>query len=255
MNKNCGFYLSNYTKNAVELGKVEESVVDQALVYNYLVLMRLGFFDGDPAILPFGKLGASDVCSDDHQLLALDAAKQGIVLLHNNGFLPLSPNTTKTLAVIGPNANATDAMLSSYAGVPCQYTSPLQGLQKYVSAVSYEKGCANVSCSDDTLIDGAAGISAMADATVLVVGHDQSIEAEDLDRVSLTLPGFQEKLVMEVAMAAKGTVILVVMSAGPIDISFVKNVSKIGGILWIGYPGQAGGDAISQVIFGDYNPG
>ena len=64
-----------------------------------------------------------------------------------------------------------------------------------------------------------------------------------------------KKIKIKMAMAAKGTVILVVMSAGPIDISFVKNVSKIGGILWIGYPGQAGGDAISQVIFGNYNPG
>ncbi|KAJ9705229.1 hypothetical protein PVL29_003340 [Vitis rotundifolia] len=255
LNLNCGSYLGDYTKNAVNLGKVKESIVDQALIYNYIVLMRLGFFDGDPTMLPFGKLGPSDVCTIDHQLLALDAAKQGIVLLHNNGALPLSPNTTKTLAVIGPNADATNTMLSNYAGVPCRYTSPLQGLQKYVSAVSYEKGCANVSCSEETLIEGAASIAAMADATVVVVGLDLFIEAEDLDRVNLTLPGFQEKLVMEVAKAANGTVILVVMSAGPVDISFVKNVSKIAGILWVGYPGQAGGDAISQVIFGDYNPG
>ncbi|XP_057965994.1 probable beta-D-xylosidase 5 [Malania oleifera] len=254
LNMNCGDYLGKYTQNAVNLKKVEESVVDQALIYNYIVLMRLGFFDGDPKTLPFGKLGPSDVCTDDHQMLALEAAKEGIVLLDNNGALPLSSDTTKSLAVIGPNANATNVMISNYAGVPCRYTSPIQGLQKY-ALVNYEPGCDGVRCSDSSLIGAAAKAAATADAVVMVVGLNQSIEAEGLDRVNLTLPGFQEKLVMDVANAAKGTVVLVVMSAGPIDVAFAKNVSKIGGILWVGYPGQAGGDAIAQVIFGDYNPG
>ncbi|XVE49324.1 hypothetical protein DITRI_Ditri01bG0073600 [Diplodiscus trichospermus] len=254
LNMNCGDYLGKYTENAVNLNKVEESIVDQALIYNYIVLMRLGFFDGNPKFLPFGNLGPSNVCTDDHQLLALDAAKQGIVLLDNNGALPLSKTITKNLAVIGPNANATTVMISNYAGIPCRYTSPLQGLQKYVSMVTYEAGCSDVKCSNQTLIQPAVQAAAKADAVVVVVGLDQSIEAEGLDRVNLTLPGYQEKLVTDVANAANGTVILVVMAAGPIDISFAKNVRKIGGILWVGYPGQAGGEAIAQVIFGDYNP-
>ncbi|KAG6652601.1 hypothetical protein I3843_05G017400 [Carya illinoinensis] len=255
LNMNCGSYLGKYTENAVNLKKVNESVVDQALIYNYIVLMRLGFFDGNPKSLPFGSLGPSDVCTSDNQQLALDAAKQGIVLLDNNGSLPLAKDKIKKLAAIGPNANATRVMISNYAGVPCRYTSPLQGLQKYVSAVSYEPGCSNVKCGDESLIEAAAKAAAAADVVVVVVGLDQSIEAEGLDRDNLTLPGFQEKLVTEVAKATDGTVILVVMSAGPVDVSFANNVSRIGGILWVGYPGQAGGDAIAQVIFGDYNPG
>ncbi|KAF5743981.1 Glycosyl hydrolase family protein [Tripterygium wilfordii] len=254
LNMNCGNYLGKYTENAVNLKKVDESVVDQALVYNYIVLMRLGFFEGDPKSLPFGDLGPSDVCTDDHQELALDAARQGIVLLDNNGALPLSKNGTKNLAVIGPNANVTRTMISNYAGIPCRYTTPLQGLQKYVASVTYEAGCGSVKCSDETLIGAAAKAATVADAVVVVVGLDQSIEAEGLDRENLTLPGYQEKLVMEVVSATNGTVILVIMSAGPIDVSFAKNNSKIGGILWVGFPGQAGGDAIAQVIFGDYNP-
>ncbi|KAL5713634.1 xylan 1,4-beta-xylosidase [Ranunculus cassubicifolius] len=254
LDMNCGTYLGLYTENAVKSKKVEESVIDQALTNNYIVLMRLGFFDGDQTKLPFGKLGPSDVCTKDHQQLALEAAKQGIVLLNNNGSLPLSPNTTKTLAVIGPNANATKVMLSNYAGIPCGYITPLQGLQKYAS-VTYQPGCFNVSSSDESLIDSATKAASKADATIVVVGLDQSIEAEALDRVNLTLPGFQEKLVMEVANAANGLVVLVIMSAGPIDVSFAKNVTKIVGILWVGYPGQSGGEAIAQVIFGDYNPG
>ncbi|KAL6213285.1 hypothetical protein ACLB2K_012732 [Fragaria x ananassa] len=254
LNMNCGDYLGKYTENAVNLKKVEESVVDHSLIYNYIVLMRLGFFDGDPKLLEFGNLGISDVCSDEHKALALDAAKQGIVLLDNNGALPLSPTTTKNLAIIGPNANATEVMISNYAGIPCSYTSPLKGLKKYVSTAKYEPGCSSVKCADESLIGAAAQAAALADAVVLVMGIDQSIEAEGLDRVNLTLPGFQENLVEQVVDATNGTVILVIMSAGPIDVSFAKNLSKVGGILWVGYPGQDGGDAIAQVIFGDYNP-
>lgn len=252
---NCGDFLAKYTENAVNLNKVNESIVDQALIYNYIVLMRLGFFDGDPKSLPFGQLGPSDVCTDDHQHLSIEAAKQGIVLLDNKGILPLSKNTTKNLAIIGPNANATEAMISIYAGVPCQYTTPLAGLQKYVQNVSYEPGCGNVGCTNGSQIEAAVEAAAKADVVVVVVGLDQSIEREGLDRENLTLPGFQERLVREVANATSGSVVLVVMSGGPVDVGFAKNISKIGAILWVGYPGQDGGDAIAQVLFGDYNPG
>lgn len=255
LNMNCGDYLRKYTENAVKLKKVEEAVVDQALLYDYIVLMRLGFFDGDPKNLPFGKLGPSDVCTHDNQKLALEAAKQGIVLLDNNEVLPLSPNSITKLAVIGPNSNATQTMISNYAGIPCRYISPLQGLQKYVSDVIYEPGCLDVKCGNDSRIEAAARAAEEADVTVVVVGLDQTVEAEGLDRESLTLPGFQEKLVTEVVKAVKGVAVVVVMAAGPIDVSFLKNESKVGGILWVGYPGQDGGEAIAQVMFGDYNPG
>ncbi|KAL6013099.1 putative beta-D-xylosidase 5 [Asimina triloba] len=249
---NCGTYLGKYTENAVKQGKVEESVVDQALINDYIVLMRLGFFDRDPTQHPYGNLGPADVCTDDHQRLALDAALQGIVLLANNGStLPLSTTTIKSLAVVGPNANATKVMISNYAGVPCSYISPFQGLLKRVPGATYQPGCADVRCSNGSLIEAAAKAAAAADGVVIVVGLDQSIEAEGLDRVNLTLPGLQEKLVLDVARAARGPVVLVIMSAGPIDVSFALNESKIGGVLWVGYPGQAGGEAIAQVHPGD----
>lgn len=252
---NCGDYLRKYTPAAVDDGRVEESVVDQALIYNYIVLMRLGFFDGNPRKHPFGKLRPSDVCTKEHKKLALDAAKQGIVLLENKGSaLPLSRKYVKELAIIGPNANATKTMLSNYAGVPCGYTSPLEGFKKYEKKVVYEPGCQNVKCQRQDSINAAAKAAAKADVTVLIVGLDQSIEAEGLDRVNLTLPGYQKTLVEKVSTAAKGKVVLVIMSAGPIDVSFTSKLRKIRAILWVGYPGQDGGDAIAQVVFGDHNP-
>jgi beta-D-xylosidase 4 len=108
---NCGDFLPRYTENAVKLNKIEESIIDRALIYSYIVPMRLGYFDGDPQFHPFGNLGPSDVCSEEHQKLALNVAKQGIVLLDNNEALPLSKNATKYLAVIGPNGNDTVASM------------------------------------------------------------------------------------------------------------------------------------------------
>ncbi|PON90550.1 Glycoside hydrolase [Trema orientale] len=111
-------------------------------------------------------------------------------------------------------------------------TSPFKGLKKYVPDIKYETGCGSVKCGDESLIEAATKAAAVADASVLVVGLDLSIEAEGLDREDLTLPGFQGKLVKQVANSTNGTVILVAMSAGPIDVSFAKSLSKIAGIIW-----------------------
>jgi len=218
--------------------------------------MRLGLFDGNPAMQPYGNLGPQDVCSAQHQQLALEAARQGIVLLkNNNGALPLSPTQIRSLAVIGPNADVTKVMIGNYAGIPCRYTTPLEGLGKYTATI-HKPGCENVACqSNSMLIPEASQAASQADATVIIVGADQTIEAEGLDRVSLLLPGQQEQLVLETAAAARGTVILVVMSGGPMDISFARDNQKICSILWVGYPGQAGGDALADIIFGQHNPG
>lgn len=103
-------------------------------------------------------------------------------------------------------------------------------------------------------LDDAKKIAAAADATILIMGADLSIEAESRDRIDLTLPGQQQLLVTQVANVSKGPVILVIMSAGGMDVQFAKDDSKITSILWVGYPGEAGGAAIADVIFGYYNP-
>ncbi|KAH0988882.1 hypothetical protein GBA52_000365 [Prunus armeniaca] len=250
---NCGPFLGKYTEGAVKGGLVNEAAIDKAISNNFATLMRLGFFDGDPSKLPYGKLGPKDVCTPENQELARETARQGIVLLKNSpGSLPLSPTAIKSLAVIGPNADVTKTMIGNYEGIPCKYTSPLQGLSASV-ATTYVPGCANVACGT-AQVDDAKKAAASADATVLVVGADQSIEAESRDRIDLHLPGQQALLVTEVAKASKGPVILVIMSGGGFDISFAKNDSKITSILWVGYPGEAGGAAIADVIFGHYNP-
>nr|XP_043627592.1 beta-xylosidase/alpha-L-arabinofuranosidase 2-like [Erigeron canadensis] len=250
---NCGDSLKKFTESAVKRGLVKESVVDRAVTNNFLTLMRLGFFDGHPSKQLYGNLGKKDVCTEANQNLAREAARQGIVLLKNSlNKLPLDKSSIKSLAVIGPNANATKAMIGNYAGVPCKYTSPLIGLSDYVHTV-YEEGC-DVKCKSTAKFEDAKNAAGKADAVVLVMGTDLSIEAEALDRTEIDLPGQQELLVTQVAYASKGPVILVIMSGGGMDVDFAKGETKIPSILWVGFPGQEGGGALADVIFGAYNP-
>ncbi|CAN6373296.1 unnamed protein product [Urochloa humidicola] len=254
---NCGKFLALYTEAAVEKGKLTDSDVDAAVNNTVTVQMRLGMFDGDPAVGPFGHLGPRDVCTPAHQELALEAARQGIVLLkNNNSVLPLRAAAHRTVAAVGPHADATVAMIGNYAGKACGYTTPLQGVAGYVEQVVHAAGCADVACAGaEQPVAAAVDAARRADATVVVAGLDQTVEAEGLDRYTLLLPGRQGELISAVAKASKGPVVLVLMSGGPIDIAFAQNDPRIDAILWVGYPGQVGGQAIADVIFGHHNPG
>ncbi|KAH9797694.1 Fn3 like domain-containing protein [Citrus sinensis] len=249
----CGDYYTNFTMGAVQQGKIAEADIDTSLRFLYIVLMRLGYFDGSPQ---YKNLGKNNICNPQHIELAAEAARQGIVLLKNdNGALPLNTGNIKTLALVGPHANATKAMIGNYEGTPCRYTSPMDGFYAYSKVINYAPGCADIVCQNNSMIPAAIDAAKNADATVIVAGLDLSVEAEGKDRVDLLLPGFQTELINKVADAAKGPVTLVIMSAGAVDINFAKNNPKIKSILWVGYPGEEGGRAIADVIFGKYNPG
>lgn len=122
-------------------------------------------------------------------------------------------------------------------GIPCRFTSPISGFSTY-GEVKYAKGCLDVACKNDTYISHAMEFAKNADATIIVAGLDLSIEREGLDRTSLLFPGYQKQLIDEVSMVSKGPVILVLMSGGVVDVSFVKESDKVQAILWVGYPGE-----------------
>ncbi|GLT93833.1 hypothetical protein SLE2022_116070 [Rubroshorea leprosula] len=255
MDVNCGDYLKNYTGAAVREKKLPVSEIDRALHNLFSVRMRLGLFDGNPAKLHFGNIGREQVCSEEHQNLALEAARAGIVLLKNTDkLLPLSKTRTKSLAIIGPNANVAETLQGNYKGPPCKAVTPLQALQRYVKNTKYDQGCDSVNCSS-AFVQEAVKIAKEADHVVLVMGLDLTQEREDFDRENLVLPGKQQELVSAIARAAKKPVILVLLCGGPVDISFAKYDQHIGSILWAGYPGEAGALALAEIIFGDHNPG
>lgn len=256
MDINCGTYVLRNAQSAVEKGKLQEEDIDRALHNLFSVQLRLGLFDGDPRNGQFGKLGPKNVCTKEHKTLALEAARQGIVLLKNDKkFLPLNKKAVSSLAIIGPLANKANNLGGDYTGYPCDPQSLFEGLKAYVEKTSYAIGCLDVACISDTQFHKAIIVAKRADFVIVVAGLDLSQETEDHDRVSLLLPGKQMSLVSSVAAASKKPVILVLTGGGPLDISFAKGDPRIASILWIGYPGEAGAEALAEIIFGEYNPG
>ncbi|CAN8236782.1 unnamed protein product [Cochlearia groenlandica] len=253
---NCGTYLLRHTQSAIEQGKVSEKLVDRALLNLFAVQLRLGLFDGNPRKGPYAKLGSKDICSSNHMKLALEATRQGIVLLKNDHkLLPLNKKSVSSLAIIGPMANNISNLGGTYTGKPCQQKTLFTELLQYVKKTSYVSGCIDVSCDSSTGFGEAVSVAKGADFVIVVAGLDLTQETEDKDRVSLSLPGKQRDLVSSIAAVSKKPVILVLTGGGPLDVTFAKTHPRIGGIIWIGYPGETGGRALAEIIFGDYNPG
>ncbi|XP_040384742.1 probable beta-D-xylosidase 7 [Oryza brachyantha] len=256
MDVNCGNYTQVHAVGAVQQGKLTEKDIDRALINLFAVRVRLGHFDGDPRSYGlYGRLGGADVCSPAHRSLAVEAAQAGIVLLKNDaGALPLHLSSVASVAAIGPNADNLGALHGNYFGPPCETTTPLQGIRGYVGGrATFLAGCDSPACGFAATREAAA-LASSSDHVVLFMGLSQKQEQEGLDRTSLLLPGEQQSLITAVANAARRPVILVLLTGGPVDVTFAKNNPKIGTILWAGYPGQAGGFAIARVLFGDHNP-
>ncbi|KAL1365463.1 hypothetical protein AAHE18_03G289900 [Arachis hypogaea] len=222
---NCGTYMLRHTQTAIKQGKVKEEELDRALFNLFSVQLRLGMFDGDPRKGQFGKLGPWNVCSTEHRTLALEAARQGIVLLKNeNKILPLDRDFITSLAVIGPMATETK-LGGDY--------SACQSVEGFNEAIETAKE---------------------ADYVIIVAGIDTTQEGEDLDRDSLVLPGEQMALISAIADASKRPVILVLTGGGPLDVLSADRNPLISSILWVGYPGEAGAKALAEIIFGLVNP-
>ncbi|KAI3887300.1 hypothetical protein MKX03_017861 [Papaver bracteatum] len=241
-----------HTKSAVQQKILGESDIDRALSNLFTTRMRLGLFNGDPIQHPYGDISPKQVCSPDHQGLAL-SSRNGIVLLKNSAKrLPLSKDTTKTLAAIGPNANTMKTLLGNYFGPPCKSITPLEAFTSYVGDTYYTPGCDSVACNSSVSFDEAVKLATFVDTVILIMGLDQTQERESHDRVDLVLPGKQKNLITTMAKAKP--VILAILSGGPVDISFAKHDGNIGSIIWAGYPGEAGGIALAEIMFGDHNP-
>ncbi|KAI4375105.1 hypothetical protein MLD38_013015 [Melastoma candidum] len=105
------------------------------------------------------------------------------------------------------------------------------------------------------MINQAVELAREVEDVVLVMGLNQTDESEEHDRTDLVLPGRQQELIRSVSRAAKRPVILVLLCGGPVDVRFARDDENVGSILWAGYPGEAGGYALAEVLFGEHNPG
>lgn len=256
MDINCGDFLSTHAKKALESGLLRKPVIHKALKNLFRVQMRLGMFEKGGQ--PFADITPKMIDTPAHKQLALEAARQSVVLLKNeNATLPLNPGTFSSndvpLALIGPHFNASEVLLGNYQGIPSHIVTPLEGIAKYTAHVTHALGC-KVSGEKVPDFEDAEQVATDAAQVILFVGLDQTQEREEIDRAHLKLPGFQNELIELVLRKAKKPIVLVVISGGGVDLTAYKNHPKVGAIIFAGYLGQAGGQAIADVLFGAYNP-
>ncbi|MEM2914484.1 MAG: glycoside hydrolase family 3 C-terminal domain-containing protein, partial [Candidatus Bathyarchaeia archaeon] len=233
----------------VREGKISEEVINEAVRRVLMVKAWLGLFE-EPFIDPEY---AEKICDcDEHRKLALEAARQGIVLLKNDGILPLAKNL-RSIAVLGPNAAV--MRLGGYSGYGVKVISPLEGIRNKVSEftrVYFAEGCSLTGTSREGFRD-ALKAAKNSDAAVLFVGNSvPETEGEQRDRCNLDLPGVQEDLIKEVCDLEIPTIVVLINGSA---VTMTKWIDKVNAVVEAWYPGEEGGNAIADVLFGDYNPG
>jgi len=250
-----------WIRGAVEQGLLTEGTINQSLKRLFTARFRLGMFD-PPEMVPYAQIPFEKNDCEEHRALALRAARESIVLLKNeNNILPLKKNV-KSIAVIGPNADDLDVLLGNYNGDPSRYTTFLQGIKDKLSPdteIYYSKGCALKDKSRDGFNE-AIEIAKKSSVIIAVLGISHHLESEEGfgqesdaggDRVHLDLPGVQEDLLKQLHATGK-PIILVLTSGSALSVNFAKENIPV--IIQAWYPGEEGGAAIADVVFGDYNP-
>jgi beta-D-xylosidase 4 len=173
----CGTFYPDFLGQAYEQGLYNISTLDRSLIRRYASLVRLGYFD-PPTDQPYRQLTFANVSTNASQSLALKAAEEGIVLLKNDGTLPLSSDV-KVVTLIGPWAAATVQMQGNYYGVAPYLHSPLYAAQAAGLSVMYAMG-ADINSTNTTGFAAALAIAKQADAIIYAGGIDISIEAESM---------------------------------------------------------------------------
>jgi beta-glucosidase len=259
----CDFSDQEFADNipaAVRTGKLSEARLDDALTRVLRVRMRLGEFDPFDSV-PFSKIAPEVINSAEHRAVALQVAQQSIVLLQNHdNLLPLDKTKIKRLAVIGPLADR--VVMNNYNGKAEATVSALQGIKDRVgpaTEVLYAVGGDVSNATNETAKRElpvaeqaqAVELARTADVAVVFVGTTAAIEQEGRDRKTLGLTGTQEALV-EAVFAANPRTVVVEMSAGPLTVPWLaKNIPALLQAWW---PGEEGGHAVADVLFGAVNP-
>jgi len=257
---NCGCTYAALTA-AVAEGLVSEEEIDICVRRLFTARFKLGMFDPEEDV-PYSKVPLDVVGSRQHRALALRTARESIVLLKNNGLLPLARNLRR-LVVVGPNAQNPAALLANYNGFSSNLVTPMEGILEKLSAavrVDCHRGCDL--WHDEPIAEEKLNwlLSEETDAIVAVLGYTAELEGEEGDtavsdgggdRLRIDLPGRQQELLQHLCSAGK-PVVLVVFGGSPVDLSWAQQ--HVDAILFAWYPGEQGGHAIADVLFGDYNP-
>ncbi|MDX2188261.1 MAG: glycoside hydrolase family 3 C-terminal domain-containing protein [Bacteroidota bacterium] len=264
INNGIDFELGNVFKDmgvAVKAGKVKESTIDSSLARLLAIRFRLGLFDMDANDNPYINIPDSIINCNLHRKLAREAAVKSIVMLKNNGCLPLSKNIQK-LYVVGPNATNGDVLFGNYNGFTGNMSLPIEGLVAKLNngtIMEYRPG-ARLDQEKLTKADW-TDVSHQYDAIVAYMGLSPVLEGEEGeaisspgegDRIELSLPPNQVEYLKKQRSYGKKPIILVLFGGSPIINKEIYDLADA--VLYCWYPGEEGGNAIADIIFGDENP-
>lgn len=256
---NCGESYK-WLKTSVALGLITEETITKAVELLFTARFRLGMFDDD---CEYDNIPYDVVECEKHTNLNLQMAEESIVLLKNDGILPLSPETN--VAVIGPVADDVSVLLGNYNGTPSRYTTLLAGIQNTSRGkVTYARGC---HLFDDKIHRAAerplreAIIAARrADVVIMMCGLTPSLEGEESDnyncsaggdKVDIELPPSQRTLYREIIKVGKPVIFVNVSGS---CIALAQQDKECAAVLQCFYPGAKGGDALANILYGKTSP-
>ena len=258
----------NPLRELINEGGVSMEVIDQRVREILWVKFYLGLFD-NPVISNTTR--ADEVVrSNKHIEIAKKASYESIVLLKNeNNLLPLEVKNYKKILVVGPNAASTRHAMSRYGPNNVNVISVLEGIKSKLEGkaeVTYAEGCSDQPDNmlelelyysppegkEKELIDEAVVLAEEAELSIVVLGNNVGTVGESRSRTSLNLPGYQEDLLKAIYNAGK-PVVLVLINGSPLTINWADKY--IPAVIEGWFPGEYGGEAIADVLFGDYNPG
>lgn len=261
---NCGCTYLHLMK-AYNKGLVTEETIRRAAVRLFTTRFILGMFDETE----FDGLTYLDVETKENIAVAKRASDESIVMLKNDGILPVDKDKNKVIAVIGPNADSRACLVGNYYGTSSEYITALEGIRNAAgedTRILYSEGCDLSLTKPDVLsreyhrIAEAEAVMKRADLVILVIGLNETLEGEEGDegnqyksgdKPDLLFPKTQRKLIDTVIKSGK-PFITVVMAGSCMDLSALADSSSA--ILQAWYPGARGGQSIGDIIFGKVNP-
>jgi beta-glucosidase len=261
INLDCSSVLQDDCIKAVKQGLLTEKEIDAALITLLRTEFKLGFYD-DPTATPWHAYGADSVNNTFHVAMARKAAQQSMVLLKNDhNVLPLNKSTVSSLMVIGPNAASMDPLVANYHGVSNRVVNFVEGITGAVgpgTRIEYDLGCDY----RDTVHFGGTWAAGNADVTIAVIGLSPVLEGEagdaflsesGGDKKNLELPASEVKFMKALRQGVgKKPVIAVITAGSDIDIDAITPYADA--IIFAWYPGEQGGNALADVVFGGVSP-
>ncbi|MTI59690.1 MAG: glycoside hydrolase family 3 protein [Firmicutes bacterium] len=266
---NCG-RVFEHLKTAIKKGLIAEDTIDKSVRRLLRTRFKLGMFDPQEMV-PFNNIPYEVNDCEEHRQIALETARESMVLLKNeDSLLPVDKKGLKSVAVIGPNADSKQVLLGNYFGLPSKYVTVLEGIQQAVddkTRVYYAEGCALGETPESfwgnpptTGFAEALTVAERADLIVMCLGLSAEFEGEEGavansdgggDKSDISLPGFQLELLKAVKEIGK-PIVLVLLNGSPVELNWAAE--NVEAILEAWYPGEEGGTAVADIIFGDYNP-